>query len=410
MGIPRLYPICAGFLLLIGFLGSPGTVRPDPIPRHVPPDGGLPIHAPGDVALPEEAVPSEFLGFPGASVVPFLDLDVSEAAPIAPHDVEAVRLRPSPPADPPILAPYPVILNDRVQHFIDRFRSPERRERVTLWLYRSGRYLDMIRKVFRERGLPEDLAFMAMVESGFNPLAVSRARAKGLWQFMKGTARRYGLRVDRWVDERLDPYKATVAAADYLEDLYLQFGSWFLAQAAYNAGERKVIRALRRSRGNDFWKLLQGRFLKRETKHFVPAILAATLIGRDPERYGFSAVTATPLEYDVVMAPSRLPLKLLARHSSVSLRELRTHNLELRRGRTPPGGPYRLKVPKASAGQIQAALKRLKRTIVHVVRPRETLSHIAVRYGVTVTELVRLNGIRNRSLIYPGDRIRVVVR
>ncbi|MFQ5893199.1 MAG: transglycosylase SLT domain-containing protein, partial [Nitrospinota bacterium] len=297
----------------------------------------------------------------------------------------------------------------RVQHFIDRFRSPERRERVALWLYRSGRYLDMIRKVFREKGLPEDLAFMVMVESGFNPLAVSRARAKGLWQFMKGTARRYGLRVDRWVDERLDPYKATVAAADYLKHLYLQFGSWSLAQAAYNAGERKVSRALRRSRGDDFWGLLRGRILKRETKHFVPAILAATLIGREPERYGFSATTAAPLEYDVVMAPSRLPLKILARHSRLSLRDLRAHNLELRRGRTPPGGPYRLKVPKGSAGQIRAALKKLARTIVHVVRPRETLSHIAVRYGVTVTQLVRLNGIRNRSLIYPGDRIRVAV-
>lgn len=410
MGLPRLSP-ASSFLLVIGLLALPGTSAADPIPRHLyRGDDGLPGAWIRSVPLSEEeAVPSEFFGFPDASG----DIDGAEALAPPLHDVEAsaARLGLSPHPDPPLLAPYPVVLNERVQFFIDRFRAPDRRERVALWLYRSGHYLGMIREIFRAKGLPEDLAFMAMVESGFNPLAVSRARAKGLWQFMKGTGRRYGLKVNRWVDERLDPEKATVAAADYLTDLYLQFGSWFLAQAAYNAGERKVIRALRRSGRDDFWSLLRVRYLKRETKHFVPAILAATLIGRNPERYGFSAATAAPLEYEVVTVPAYLSLKLLARHARVTLRELKKLNPELRRGRTPPGGAYRLKVPKGSAEQIQVALKKLKRTVVHVVKPRETLSHIALRYGVTVGELVRLNGLRSRrSLIYPGDRIRVSVR
>src|SRR5881628_316189 len=145
----------------------------------------------------------------------------------------------------------------------------------------------MIREVLRARGLPEDLAFTAMIESGFKPDAVSRVGAKGMWQFMAGTARRYGLRVDRWVDERLDPERSTVAAAAYLRDLYNLFGSWPLAQAAYNAGEVKVARAISKTGSRDFWTLAQSRYLRRETKEFVPQIHAVTMIGREPDRYGF---------------------------------------------------------------------------------------------------------------------------
>ena len=148
----------------------------------------------------------------------------------------------------------------------------------------------MIRETLKRHGLPEDLAFTAMIESGFNPVATSRAGARGLWQFMAATAKRYGLRVDQWVDERLDPEKSTVAAAAYLRDLYNLFGSWFLAQAAYNAGEGAIARAIRATGSNDFWALARTGFLHRETKEFVPQIVAAAQIGREPHRFGFEPV------------------------------------------------------------------------------------------------------------------------
>src|SRR5919106_3391977 len=154
----------------------------------------------------------------------------------------------------------------------------------------------MIRNVLKTRGLPEELAYTAMIESGFNPVAVSRVGAKGMWQFMAATARRYGLRVDQWIDERLDPQKSTVAAASYLRDLHGIFGSWALAQAAYNAGEMRVIRALRVTGEKDFWPLTRTQHLARETKDFVPQIQAAVVIGRDPGRDGFSVKDLDPIQ------------------------------------------------------------------------------------------------------------------
>lgn len=330
-------------------------------------------------------------------------------------------------ADPP-LPPFPVETNGAVQHFVERWTG-SRREMVGRWLDRSSRYLDMIRQVLRKKGLPEDLAFTAMVESGFNPVAVSRAGAKGLWQFMEKTARRYGLRVDRWVDERLDPEKSTEAAAEHLKDLFAQFGHWFLAQAAYNAGQLKVARAVERARSDDFWTIASGRWLREETKQFVPQIQAAVLIARDPERYGFQVNPEAPIVYEVVSVPFSVELKKLAGLADLAPETLRDLNPELRRGMTPPGGPYALKVPPGSAHAVAEALERLSeqraqaakrhgvRAIqtsppplaggIHVVKPRDTLSEIAKRYGVTVSDLARLNGLDPETRIYPGDRIRV---
>lgn len=363
------------------------------------------------------------------------DSTVSEPASPAEEASEAlsdeVAAAPADQASPEVvqLPPFPIEENTAVLRVIERYQSEGRREVVGRWLDRSTRYLTMIREVFRKKGLPQDLAFTAMVESGFNPLAVSRAGAKGLWQFMEKTARRYGLRVDRWVDERLDPEKSTVAAAEYLRDLFDQFGHWFLAQAAYNAGEVKVARAVARARTNDFWVIARGRWLREETKQFVPQIQAAALIAREPERYGFLITPESPLDYEVVSIPFSVDLKRLAIYADLAPELLRDLNPELRRGMTPPNGPYSLKVPPGSTPGVQAALERLaaeraqlarsQRTRgakppashpahgVHVVKPRDTLSEIAKRYGVTVAELARLNGLDPEARIYPGDRIRI---
>jgi membrane-bound lytic murein transglycosylase D len=307
-----------------------------------------------------------------------------------------------------------VPVNQQVQYFLDRF-TRERRAVVDKWFGRAGGYLDMIRDTLRDRGLPEDLAFVAMIESGFNPVAVSRAGAKGLWQFMAGTARRYGLRVDQWVDERLDPEKSTLAATAYLRDLYAQFGSWSLAQAAYNAGEMTIVRAIRSVGSTDFWTLARTGFLRRETKEFVPQIHAATVIGQDPSRYGFDVGDREPAAVEFVSVPAATSLKSVAAASGVSMERLRSLNPVLVKGVTPPGGPYRLRVPAGTTPAIQSALAAGKpvggtghataRAEVHVVRSRDTVGAIAKRYGVSVADILRWNHLPNGDRIRPGDRL-----
>jgi membrane-bound lytic murein transglycosylase D len=312
-----------------------------------------------------------------------------------------------------------------VRHFLDRFQTGYRRAIIETGLSRSGRYLPMILDVFRQKGLPDELVFTAMIESGFNPLAVSRAGAKGLWQFMAPTARRYGLRVDDWLDERLDPEKSTMAAARHLLDLYQVFGSWNLVQAAYNAGEMKVLQAIRSMGSSDFWTLTGGRVLPDETKNFIPAIQAATLIAREPERYGFVFTPAEPLEYEVVTVPRATSLKLLSTYSGVPLESLERLNLELKLKQTPPDGPYTLKVPVGGSRLIQRALdqrvsfrevppsraadhRRGKLSpAYHVVKPRETIRTIAKRYGISVANLARWNDLQETAQVRAGDRLRV---
>ena len=253
---------------------------------------------------------------------------------------------------------YQIQQNDTVQRFLDQFQTGYRRAVVERWLTRSGRFLPMILEVFRQKGLPEELVFTAMIESGFDPVAVSRAGAKGLWQFMAPTARQYGLRVDRWLDERLDPEKSTVAAANYLKDLYTIFGSWDLTQAAYNAGEMKVIRAIKGTGTRDFWSLTNSRLLRDETKNYVPAIHAVTIISQEPEQYGFAVTPDEPLSYERITVPKGTSLKHVATLSGISFDELVRLNSELRMKQTPPDSPYHLKVPLGSGTALQAGLER----------------------------------------------------
>ncbi|HJU86459.1 MAG TPA: transglycosylase SLT domain-containing protein, partial [Gemmatimonadota bacterium] len=333
---------------------------------------------------------------------------------------------------------YPLILNSEVQRFLDRFTG-ERRDLIGLWLTRAGRYLGMIREVLKSRGMPEDLAFTAMIESGFNPVAVSRAGAVGLWQFMATTGRRYGLRVDQWVDERRDPEKSTMAAAAYLGDLYKMFGSWWLAQAAYNAGEMNVLKAIRATGSNDFWVLSRSRYLLQETKEFVPQIQAAAMIGRDPAQYGFTTADITMTAFETVTVPGGTDLDWLGRTAGVSVEVLRSLNPTLIRGVTPPRETYELRVPLGTGPGVLVALETPRQepkpmqpervtqrsgkptgdaTIaraaaspdasVHVVRPRDTVTSIAKHYGVSVNDVLRWNSLHKQSRIRPGDRLKVM--
>jgi membrane-bound lytic murein transglycosylase D len=323
---------------------------------------------------------------------------------------------------------YPVSVNPQVQYFLDLFTG-KRREVVNLWVSRSGRYLTMIREVLRARGLPEDLAYTAMIESGFKPDAVSRVGAKGMWQFMGSTARRYGLRVDSWVDERYDPEKSTVAAAAYLRDLYNQFGSWSLAQAAYNAGEMKIIRAMQKTGSSDFWILADSKYLRRETKDFVPQIHAVTVIGRDPDQYGFEFDEAEPVAVALVTVPPGTDLRRLSTSASIPFPVMRSLNRVLVRAVTPPGRPWELRVPAGATDAVMTALAPRRRTPssalaaastktsriagradVHVVRARDTVSSIAKQYGVSVGDLLRWNSLERQARIHPGDRLRVATR
>ena len=263
--------------------------------------------------------------------------------------------------------------------------------------------------------------FTAMIESGFNSVAVSRAGAKGLWQFMAPTARRYGLRVDRWVDERLDPEKSTVAAARYLSDLHALFGSWELAKAGYNAGEMKILRAIKTVGTNDFWELTRGRSLREETKNFVPAIQAAALIGREPERYGFTPTQSEPLAYEAVQVPSGLALSRVAALAGIGIDVLAELNSELRMKQTPPGGSYLLKFPVGASERFMEAQQRERerrlvaagrgpqagKPEIHVVQSKETVGSIARRYGISTVELARWNELDEGARLRPGDRLRI---
>ncbi len=381
------------------------------LPRGVDTIGALEQNWP--TALLERWETAEEEGFTGSSL--------STAYPVAAWHEE--------PATPklgtaPGFEPYPVVTNSQVGYFLDLF-TRERREVINQWLNRSGKFLGMIRDTLSRHGLPEELAFTAMIESGFNPIATSHAGARGLWQFMATTARRYGLRVDHWVDERLDPEKSTMAAAAYLRDLYNLFGSWFLAQAAYNAGEGTVARAIRATGSSDFWALARTSFLHRETKEFVPQILAATHIGREPIRYGFEPPQLSAPVEERVVVPGSTDLRWVSASAGIAIETLRLLNPVLVRGITPPGGDYALNVPQGTKSGVLAALERPHRASmlsrgtsgairasagdhqVHVVRPRDTVDAIAKRYGVSVGDVLRWNSLAKQDHIRPGDRLRV---
>lgn len=236
--------------------------------------------------------------------------------------------------------------NEKVDTFINYFKT-KIRDKFAVWLSRSSRYLPIINKVFEEHGLANELVFLPLIESGFSPYATSRAQAVGIWQFIKGTAVRYGLRVDNFIDERRDPEKSAVAAAKYLKDLYEMFGSWDLALAAYNAGEGKIMRIINSKGTNDFWEVITHKKVKRETKEYVPRFVAATLIAKDPEEHGFEGIEyLPPLEYEEVLLPPKTTLASVAKIIDMDENTLREYNPAIKYGVLPPDTPYNVRIPK----------------------------------------------------------------
>jgi membrane-bound lytic murein transglycosylase D len=243
----------------------------------------------------------------------------------------------------------PIQMNKQVRAYLVYF-STERKSVITRYLARSTRYLPMIKEVFQEAGLPEDMAYLAMIESGFNNKAYSPAAASGMWQFIKGTGLRYGLAIDSYVDERRDPEKATRAAAKYLLDLYKQFGSWYLAAASYNCGEGRVQRELNQSNHKNFWDLSANQCLPTETKNYVPQMIAATIIAKNPEKFGFKNVPyLPPMKSDQVDVKEPTSLVAAAVSVNVPTDEVQELNPELLRGVTPPdASTYTLRLPASS--------------------------------------------------------------
>ena len=306
---------------------------------------------------------------------------------------------------------FPLVYHPRIERWLNYFTVGEGREVFARWLARSGRYEEMIRQILREEGLPEDFLYLAMIESGFNPAAYSRARAGGIWQFMPSTGRKYGLSMDWWADERRDPEKSTRAAVQYLSDLYARFGSWHLAAASYNAGEGKIQRAIDTYETEDYWELLDYSFLRNETKDYLPKMIAAAIIAKNPERFGFTDVALEPpVEYETVPVSDATDLRVIARCAGATYQEILRLNPELLRWCTPPGRSWQVRVPKGTAETFQLAYAQVppsQRVTFrrHVIRQGETLSEIAASYRTGVGAIMQVNGIRNPRTIRTGQSL-----
>ena len=303
----------------------------------------------------------------------------------------------------------PVVLNDDVLRLLNFYQN-RGREIMEQGLKRSGMYVPLFREIFREEGVPLDLVYMAHVESHFKPNAYSRAKARGLWQFMLGTGKMYGLRQDWWIDERSDIVKSTHAAAQHLRDLYERFGDWHLAMAAYNVGSRRIDRVHRRyGKTLDYWAMVKRRMLPRETRSFVPSILAAVIIFRNPERYGFWVEPDPPLQFETIDLDEQVDLRVVAEEIDVQVADLFALNPELRRGITPfHDDDYQLKVPLGKADLLKKRLANLPKDRKvqvrhHKVKRGETLGLIAQRYRSSVTAIAQVNRIRNVHRLREGQ-------
>jgi len=328
----------------------------------------------------------------------------------------------------------PNIDHERVDFWIDRFENDkDMREKFEGFLLRSGRYEDMIRAKLRERDMPEDLLYLAMIESGFQPQAYSRAAASGLWQFIAETGRRYGLRIDATVDERNDPERSTDAALNYLQMMHDRFGSWYLAAAGYNTGENRIGRIMREQTGSergtdeDYYRIWDR--LPRETRDYVPLMIAAARITKEKDRYGFGHIQPeSPLAYEVAVTDVGFTLETVAKVSGADLAELKLLNSQLKRGQLPSNERFALRLPAgtratfeqnwptavaearvAAAKAPAAAARTASSTASYKVKRGDNLSTIAKRHGMSVSALRSTNGLRSDRIV-AGQTLKVNAR
>jgi peptidoglycan lytic transglycosylase D len=307
--------------------------------------------------------------------------------------------------------------NRRVLEYLEFFQV-DARDRMAIWLSRLSRYEGMIRDRLRTKGLPEDLVYLTLIESGLSNSAVSRARAVGMWQFVAGTGRLYGLTIDPWVDERRDPYKATDAAVEYLSDLVQKLGSVYLAAAAYNAGEGRIQRGVRRLPGEadsltdeTFFQLASTRILRRETRDYVPKLIAAALVAKQPSRYGFTDISQLPpLTFDEIRVPDATGLDVLARLADTTTAALLELNPQFVRGVTPPGREVTVRIPRGRGTLVAERFDTLSATsritfVEHYVSRGQTLSDIAKQYRVSVSTIQGANPWLKPRTLRVGQRL-----
>jgi membrane-bound lytic murein transglycosylase D len=305
---------------------------------------------------------------------------------------------------------FPLTANEYVLAYLNFFRTPRGRAIVETGLRRAGRYRPMIERALDEEGLPHDLIYLAQAESAFQPTAVSRAQAVGLWQFIAGRAHEYGLQRTWWVDERQDPEKATRAAAHHLHDLYNMFGDWYLAMAAYNSGPGNVQKAIERTGYADFWELYKRNVLPKETRNYVPIILAMTLIAKDPARYGISVTPEASLTSDRVRPGQPIDLRLVAETIDVDVQTIRALNPSLLRTVTPNDPNFELNLPPGTADRFLAEIAEIPAANWvswrrHRVEEGESLAQIAKTFHVTLAAIADANDLNSRAPLETGHKL-----